>query len=188
MSGSESGRLREAPKVSNLRVRGQEAGTDFGPSPVRRKAGSSDRRAANRRRGGFGPGSVGQDRVSARELRSGRPRTQVHGLPGRPEASAQGVPAKGGTGLRLRIRRRRGGGTPVPHLPRRTARASALTGSRRGNRKGRKLWKDPGRSAARAPGSGVASKQPSGLPRLPGLVSNRDGTVGAGGDVSPHYF
>jgi hypothetical protein len=75
---------------------------DFGFALARRKAG---RKSARCHRGGrdFGPRRVGQDRVSARELRSGRPGTQVHGLSGRAEASAEAFLPGGETELRLRL-------------------------------------------------------------------------------------
>lgn len=87
--------------------------------------------------------------------------------------------------LRLRLRQRR------------TARASALTGSPRGNLKRLRPWMDPGGSGTWPGLSGLGL---SGLrPWSPPLETarrgrpcfgkaERDGTVGAGSDVGPHYF
>ena len=79
-----------------------------------------------------------------------------------PEASAEGNPAETrnrgfGGGSRDGRNRNPGSGS----AKRRTARASALTGSQRGNRKERKLRKDPGGSAPEPPAQVRTSKPPS---------------------------
>ena len=75
------------------------------------------------------------------------------------EASAEDPAA---AGPKLRLAGPRGGHRDFGSgsAERRTARASALTGSPRGNRKERKLWKDPGGSAPEPPAQVRNSKPP----------------------------
>lgn len=85
-----------------------------GSEPVRRRAGLRSTRRHRWSRG-FGLGSFGQDRASARELRNGGPRASVHGLPGRPRLRPRILP------LRTRSFGQgdawRGPGLQVPDLP-----------------------------------------------------------------------
>jgi len=156
--------------------------------PVRRKAGRKSARC-HRRRQGFGPEPSGRTELRPGSCETGRPRMQVHGLPGRPEASAKGKPA--GT----RNRCFGGGSAGQQDLGPRFRNCQAANrqgfgpdGEPAGKPKGAQALEGPRRIADRAPGSAHETRnRPSGLPRLPGLVSNRYGTVGAGGNVSPHF-
>jgi hypothetical protein len=105
-----------AQRFSNLRVRNRQAGTGFGPAPARQKAGRKSARC-HRRGKGFGPLCVGQDRASARELRTGRPRAQVHGLPGRPRGFGRGISCRRRFRASAPGLSAAGAGTPVPDLP-----------------------------------------------------------------------
>ena len=141
-------------------------------APARQKAGRKSARC-HRRRKGFGPQPSGRTGFRPGSCETGGPRTQVHGPPGRPEASAKGNPAE-------TWNRCFGGGSsgqqdPEPRF--RNCQAAnrqgfGPDGEPAGKPKGAQAPEGPRRIGARAPGSGPNfEKAQRGLPRLPGLVS-----------------
>jgi hypothetical protein len=182
--------LRKRPPVSR-RPSGTWETTrrDTGPSgsgPARRKAGL---RSARRHRRGrsFGSGIAGQDRVSARELRNRRTQDLGPWTPGGTEASAEDSAAFG-TRASAEDPGWREAGREFQIRQRRTVRASALSGSQRGNRMRLRPPKDPGGSGARTPGSGAATRNRPERDASPPRLGSGNGTVGAGGNVGPHYL
>jgi hypothetical protein len=100
-------------------------------------------------------------------------------------------PARCGTNASAKGRRRREEqSSDCETAERRTARASALTGSPRGKPEGTQAPDGSRRSQdARTPGSGpLLETARRGLPRPSRLGDPRAGTVGAGSDAGPHYF
>jgi hypothetical protein len=122
-----------------------ESGTSVGASPP---AETGFRSSICRAGPGFGPGTA-------------KRQTQGFGswTVRQTEASAED-PAAAGPGLRLEGPRGGHRDSGSGSAERRTARASALTGSPRGNRKERKLRKDPGASAPEPPAQVRDSKPP----------------------------
>jgi len=150
LSGSESGRLRKAPKVAGLRVSDQRQERISVRYLSGRKRDASRRTATGGERASA-HFTVGQDRALARELRSGRPGRKPMdcqaGLRLRPKVFLPEMEPSFGSGSLDGGNRDPGSGT----AERRTARAPALTGSPRGNRKARKRRKDPGGSRTKPP-------------------------------------
>ena len=150
---------------ANLRVgRGRKkAGKpDFGPE---------HRPAESEARAGAPPPAEGGLRLivrragpgfAARELRNGGTGTSVHGPPGRPEASAEGS-CRSGAGLRPGAAKAGAGiRKDFGSAERRTAGASAPTGSPQGNPKGAsRLHDGPRRIGPRAPGSTGSRNRPA---------------------------
>jgi hypothetical protein len=178
------------PRFRNLRVPNQTGrATDFGPGSCPAESGTQVGALPPAEKGllppilragpGFGPGAAktadpGRKSMDCQAGQRLRPKAI---LPKRgTDASAQD--------LRDSRIRNPGSGT----AKRRTARASALTGSPRGNRKERKLRKDSGGSVPEPRLRSAPRNRPArtASPPRPGVT--RDGTVGAGGDASPHYF
>lgn len=164
----------------------RRGGTSVAPMP----AAAGFRPAHCHRRGGLRPGFVGQDRVSARELRNGGPGFRSMTAMAEPRLRPRILP-DASQGLRPEARQGRKRCASAKSAERRTARASALVG-------------EPAGTPAAAPGRGRTPEEaalsnprfgkrrrletaPRGTPRLPGWVP-RKGTVGAGGDAGPHYF
>ena len=150
-SGCESGRLRRSahpePSAFGPGGTGQAGHRTFGFRTCPAESGTSVS-APPPAENGLRPGSVGQDRVSARELRTGGPRISVHGPPGGTEASAEDPAGLRNRGFGLRNREGGNGSASSESAERRTARASALSGSPRGNRRRLRPWMDPGGSGA----------------------------------------
>jgi len=172
-------------QVRDLRVPRQTGRNQASACSCPAEAGRKSARC-HRWKQGFGSGTIGQDRVSARELRNGRPRTQVHGLSRQSPGFGQGnlpFTAKASAEARDGGDRNLGFGSAV----RRTARASALTGSQRGNPKERKLPKDSG-ERPEPPAQVRPRNSPKRTASPPRLGDPRRGTVGAGGNVSPHFL
>ena len=172
-SGCDGGRLREAPirNRNGLRARPEPA-PDQGSSDRRNgQAGhrisrsrtspaESDvlgRARCHRLRRSFGSGGVGQDRVSARELRTRRnPGLRLMARQAEPRLRPRILPdAESRTSVRETARARKRNASSES-AERRTARASALTGSLRGNPKGfglKGLRRMRGRDLSRLPPS-----------------------------------
>jgi len=154
--------------------------------PVRRKAGRKSARC-HRRRQGFGPEPSGRTELRPGSCETGRPRMQVHGLPGRPEASAKGKPA--GT----RNRCFGGGSAGQQDLGPRFRNCQAANrqgfgpdGEPAGKPEGAQAPEGPRRIGIRAPGSGPNLETAQrGLPRLPGLVSPAKGQWGLAATPAP---
>jgi hypothetical protein len=167
--------LREAPiglQAAFGHVGNRQAGhRTFGFRTRPAESGISVRAPPPAEPGASAPGSFGQDRASARELRNGGPRMQVHGPPGGTEASAED-PAGRGTGASAeeppgweagrkfqicRAANRQGFG-PVGEPAGKPEGASASDGPRRKRRRGPRSRRRPLETARR------------GTPRLPGKV------------------
>jgi len=119
--------------------------------PARQKARLRSARCHRLRRN-FGSGGVGQDRVSARELRTQYgPRASAHGHARRNQGFGRGSCRTRLQGLRSMQTGKAGKrDASSKSAERRTARASALTGSPRGNRNGLRPGMDPGGRGVRA--------------------------------------
>ena len=128
---------------------------------------------------GFGLGSVGQDRASARELRTRQdPGLRSMDLPGGTEASAEDPAGRGTEGFGSRIRQGGKRNASSESAKRRTARASALSGSPRGNLESGfgRGW-TPEEAGSEPPARMPPSKPPSAerLPPRPGSTRRDSG-------------
>jgi len=162
-------------RTPDLRVQDQPGGKrDFG----QRAATGEEEVSASELPGrtGFRPGSC----------ETGGPRTSVHGRQAEPEASAED-PAINGP--ELRPRDRDGGKRDVSSEPPNGEPPGLRpwSGSPRGNRLRLRPEKDPGGSGARTPGSGAATRNRPERDASPPRLGFSKGTVGAGGNVGPHY-
>lgn len=146
--------------------------TDFGPGSCPAESGTQVGALPPAGKG-FGPEPSGRTGFRPGSCETGGPRAQVHGPPGRPEASAKGNPAESRN-------RCFGGGSvgqqdPEPRF--RNCQAAnrqgfGPDGEPAGKPKGAQASEGPRRNGTRAPGSGPDLETARrGLPRLPGLVS-----------------
>jgi len=178
-SGCESGRLRKAPKrfPGGLRARGRPAGRTPGLRVQDLSGGKRDfgSRAATGGTWGFGLWI----------LRAGPgfgPGAAKPADPGLRSMDRQAEP-------RLRPRNRQSGKRDASpkSAERRTARASALSGSPRGNLKELRLLMDPGGSGASSPRfAAPPTRNRPARDASPPRLGSSNGTVGAGGNVGPH--
>ena len=147
------GNIGNRHRTKSLRAGGTDR-RDTGSSdrgPARQKARLRSARCHRLRRN-FGSGGVGQDRVSARELRTQYgPRASAHGHARRNQGFGRGSCRTRLQGLRSMQTGKAGKrDASSKSAERRTARASALTGSPRGNRNGLRPGMDPGGRGVRA--------------------------------------
>jgi len=201
-SGCDGGRLRTAPigtgtafghgwnrhRTTGLRAGGTDR-RDTGshdPGPARRKAMSSDKRAATGAKG-LRLRRVGQDRVSARELRTRHgPRASAHGHVRRNRGFGRGSCRTRFRGLRSMKTPGSGRGTRVPNPP--SGEPPGLrpcAGSQRGPLTRLRPSTDSG-DVGPGPCSGYRPrKSPLRKACLGG--TGREGTVGPGSDAGPHF-
>ena len=179
-SGCESGRLREAPTRNQEPSGGRNRiRQDTGPSgsgPARRKAGLRSARRHRRRRASA-PDRSGRTGLRPGSCEPAGPRASAHGLARRNQGLRPEDPAGCGTKASAEEPPKAGREAQAfESAKRRTVRASALTGSPRGNRKTasaedgprRKRWHEPPAH------SSVPRNRPErGTPRLPGWVQTR---------------
>ena len=209
-SGCGGGRLRAAPtrnpnglragcsfgSVGNrLRTNGLRAlGTEqaghrvFGSRTSPAESGAFGQAHCHRLRRSFGSGGVGQDRVSARELRTRHgPRASAHDHVRRNQGFGRGSCPKRIHRLRplmtLRVWKR---DASSESAERRTARASALCGEPAGKPDKASAFAGPRRMWGQDP---VLVTAPRNRPLRKACLggTGREGTVGAGSDAGPHY-
>jgi len=190
-SGCESGRLREAP-TPEPRAFGLEGKVrqDTGPSGSRTCPGGKRDFGQRVAAGGKGlrPRSVGQDRASAWGLRTGGPSVSAHGPSGGTKGFGPRIPAGCGEGASaLEPRRQEQEAQAFRSAERRTARASALSGSPRGNPIRLRPGKEPRRERWMSPRLIHPFSKP---PRMwnaspPRLGSNRKGQWGPAAMPAP---
>ena len=172
-------------QVRNLRVLRQQTGSRLRPVERPARAGRKSARC-HRWKSRFGSMTVGQDRASARELRNGRPGTQVHGMsrqnPGLGQGTRHFRP-------RLRPRTRRRG--PEPRF--RNCRAANRQGFGPDGEPAGKPDEAQAEDGLRRTKPNprfwpVPRKSPKRTASPPRLGDTRRGTVGAGGNASPHFI
>ncbi len=201
-SGCDGGRLREAPirnrngprarpepapdQRSSDRRNGQAGHRIFGSRTSPAESEVFEQARCHRLRRSFGSGGVGQDRVSARELRTRRnPGLRLMDRQAEPRLRPRILP---NAGSRISVHghaRARKRNASSESAERRTARASALTGSPRGNPK---RLRPRGTPEDAGPGPvPVTALEKAHRERPAAAEPDAKGTVGAGSDAGPHY-
>jgi hypothetical protein len=201
-------KLRACPLANAKAACFESAHRNQGSSDLRnRTGGTPDLRVQDRpgRKRDFGSrAATGSEGASASEgsgrtgLRLGScepgrdPGLTLMDLSGGTRASALDPAGRGTKGFGRRNRQSGKRSFGFESAKRRTARASALTGSLRGNPKRLRPWRDSGGCGALAGLFGASAWLPPLETARRGMPcfgkAEREGTVGAGSDVGPHYF